>query len=221
MADGSGDVALDEEVVSGLDGDGLGNPPVGWREGERGGAGDAIDGDLVTAGDGEGDVGSWGSTKNGAVDDGGAGIFCQASGELGLFEKEELAAEWRRGVDTWKDRGGSDAGECGDGDGAKAAVEAVAVVLNEGIAAALGELDVAMGVGELRAAPEIASRGEAEEMESGEIEDIAADTGLEVGDGVGKIAEVFTCVEEGVGASAACEDVGAEAAFECVGAITT
>ena len=88
MADGSGDVALDEEVVCGLNGDGLWNPPVGWCEGESCGTGDAINGDLITTGDGESCVGCWSSTENGAVDDGGAGIFRQASGELGLFEKE-------------------------------------------------------------------------------------------------------------------------------------
>ena len=174
MGNGGGNIALDEEVVGGLNGDVLRDPPVAGCEGECGGASGAIDGDLIAAGDGEGDVGGGGSAKDSAVDDGGAGIFCQACGELGLLEKEELAAEGGAGVDARQDGGGGDAGECGDGGGAIQAIEAVAVVLDEGVCPALGEFDVAVGVGKLRSTPEIASGCQAEGVECGEINDIPA-----------------------------------------------
>ena len=76
VADVGGDVALDEQVVRGLNGDGLRNPPVGLIEGESGGTGDAINGDLIAAGDGESDGGSGCSAEDGAVEDGGSGVFC-------------------------------------------------------------------------------------------------------------------------------------------------
>ena len=47
---------LDEQVISSTDGDFLWNPPVVFGEGECRGSGGAIDGDLVTTGDGEDDI---------------------------------------------------------------------------------------------------------------------------------------------------------------------
>ena len=172
MLDCGGNIALDEQIISGSNGDVLGYPPVVGGEGERGGTCCTVDGDLVAAGDVEGDGVGGCSAKNSAVDDGGAGIFCQACLELGLLEQEEFVAEGWVGIDAWKNGGGINAGECGDGGGAVGAVETVAVVLNEGVGAALGELDIAVCINKFRAAPEIACCGEAGGVECVEINDV-------------------------------------------------
>ena len=106
MFNGGGDIAFNEQVISGLNGDGLWNPPVVRCEGELGSSGSAIDGDLITAGDGEGDVVGGSGAKNGAIDDGGAGIFCEACFELVLFEEKEFVAECWVGVDAGQNGGG-------------------------------------------------------------------------------------------------------------------
>ena len=78
MLNGGGNIALDEQVVSSDDRDVLWDPPVVCGEGEGCGTCCAVDGDLIAARDVEGDGIGWCLTENSAVDDGGAGIFCEA-----------------------------------------------------------------------------------------------------------------------------------------------
>ena len=63
----------------------------------------------------------------------------------------------------------------------------------------MGELDIAVGIGKFRAAPEITCGEQAGGMESSEINNVPATTSGEISDGVREIGEVLACVAEGVG----------------------
>ena len=92
-----------------MNGDVLRDPPVVCSEGERGGFCGTVNGDLIATGDVEGDGIGWRLAENSAVDDGGAGIFCEACAELGLLEEEELVTEGWVGVDPGENGGGINA----------------------------------------------------------------------------------------------------------------
>ena len=95
MLNGGERIIFDQEIINGLNSDVLRDPPVVCGEGEGGSAGGTIDNDLIAAGDGEGDIGGGCGAENSAIDDGGAGVFCQAWCEFCLLEEEELVGESR------------------------------------------------------------------------------------------------------------------------------
>ena len=86
MCDPRWNIAFDQQVILSLDRDGLRDPPVGGRKGDRRGSGATIDGDLVSALDGEGNIRGGSLAQGHAVLDRGAGIFCEPGGQLAALD---------------------------------------------------------------------------------------------------------------------------------------
>ena len=102
-------------------------------------------------------------------------------------------------------------------------IEAIGVIDDVGVGTVLDEADIAVGVREGAGTKGCvgAASGDGTGVIGGEIKDVAAATGGEIGDGVSEIAFGFVEPAEGIGTGSTGEDVGAGAANESVVAITS